>query len=179
MQESTTTTVAPVVLAATLADLVGGGVGEAPPAEIVTDGTGRLRMAVPTAWSDRRTDPAPLPGGAEAPSIAASGDQTAFLDGYDEPGLTAVVVDAAPADALDAYAFDDCTSDGRRPFVADRLQGSYEAWRDCAGTGSSIVTVAVRPAGADGTVLVLAQVAAPADLAAVDGALATLRLRGR
>jgi hypothetical protein len=134
-------------------------------------------MAVPDAWGDRRTDPAPLPDDGRAPSIAAAADQTAFLDGYGEPGLTAVIVDTPPAQALAAYAFDDCTSTGRRPFATARLRGYYEAWQDCAGSGSSIVTVAARQAGVDGTVLVLAQIAAPEDLAALDQALATLRLR--
>ena len=50
-------------------------------------------------------------------------------------------------------------------------------WRDCGETATSIVTVAVRPTGGDETVLLLAQVLAPSDLAALDQALATLQLR--
>ena len=60
---------------------------------------------------------------------------------------------------------------------ASLIQGTYELWRDCGGTDSDIVTLAVRPDGADRTVLVLAQLVEPADAAALDHALATLSLR--
>jgi hypothetical protein len=135
-----------------------------------------LRLEVPEAWSDRRTSPSPLTEGAEAPALAAAADQTKFLDGYGSPGLTAVVVDAAPSAALDAYGFADCDGGGRTRFRTDRLTGVYEVWRDCRETATSIVTVAVRPARSDETVLLLAQVLTPSDLAALDHALATLQL---
>ena len=118
--------------------------------------------------------PSPLADGAAAPSLDRGADQTKFLDGYGAPGLTAVVVDATPAAAFDAYAFADCDDGGRTPFRTDRLSGLYEVWRECGETATSIVTVAVRPTRGDETVLLLAQVLAPSDLAALDQALATL-----
>jgi hypothetical protein len=171
-----TTTAAPTRLGDALADLFDGETAAAPPNDVVVDDTKRLRLEVPQAWSDRRTAPSPLTEGVEAPSVAAAADQTKFLDGYGAPGLTAVVVDAAPAAALDAYAFADCADGGRTPFRTARLTGLYQVWRDCRETPTSIVTVAVRPARSDETVLLLAQVLTPADLAALDQALATLRL---
>jgi hypothetical protein len=176
-QRATTTTAPPTQLGAALADLFAGKQADAPPSDVVVDDTGRLRVEVPEGWSDRRTAPSPLTEGAEAPSLAAATDQTKFLDGYGAPGLTAVVVDAAPAGALDAYTFADCADGGRAAFRTARLTGMYEVWRDCRDTATSIVTVAVRPSRGDETVLLLAQVLTPSDLAALDHALATLQLR--
>ena len=176
-ERATTTTAPPTRLAEDLADLFAGTPAAAPPSDAVVDDTERLRIAVPTAWTDRRTAPSPLADGVEAPSLTAALDQTKFLDGYGAPGLTAVVVAARPAAALDAYAFADCDDGGRTPFRTARLSGLYEVWRECGETATSIVTVAVRPTGSDETVLLLAQVLAPSDLAALDQALATLQLR--
>jgi hypothetical protein len=172
-----TTTPASTVLATELAGLVGGEPAPAPPTDVMVDDTGRLRLAVPEQWSDRRTNPSPLADGEEAPYVAAAPDQAAFLDGFGEPGLTAVVLTTPPAQALDAYSFADCTSEGRRPYRSERLTGVYEAWRDCGERRSAIVTAAVRQGSGD-TVLVLAQVVDPSDLAALDAALASLRVSG-
>ena len=164
------------VFADRLADLVRDGPAAAPPSDTVTDDTGRLRMAVPRRWSDRRTTPSPLREGEDAPYIAAAPDQARFFDGYGEPGMTAVVVDSSPHEALGAYRFDDCNVDGPSRYTSARLAGEYEVWRDCDETGSAIVTVAVRQGRTPGTVLLLAQITEPVDLAALDHALATLRL---
>jgi hypothetical protein len=169
-----TTTAPPTRFAEVLGAIADGEPVDAPPTDMVVDDTHRLRMELPKAWSDRRTA-SPLEG-EEAPYIAAAPDQTKFLDGYGEPGLTAVVVDAAPAEALDAYSFDDCAGDGRSRFSSSRLAGLYEVWQDCGETGNAIVTIAVRQGRDPGTVLVLAQIVEPADLAALDQAMATLRL---
>ena len=56
------------------------------------DDSGRLRLDVPREWSQHRTEPARFADGSEAPSLAASPDLTAFLDGYATPGMTALVV---------------------------------------------------------------------------------------
>lgn len=150
---------------------------EAPATDRVVDDTRRLRLVVPREWVDRDTEPSALADGSAAPHVAASRNLTRFLDGYDEAGLTAVVVSAAPDRALDAYDFDeDCASDGRATLVNDRLTGSYEVWRACGGTTTSIVAVAVRPDGAGDTVLLLAQISEPRDAAALDAALASLQL---
>ena len=49
-------------------------------------------------------------------------------------------------------------------------------WESCGGTTNDIVTLAVRPDGADESVLFLVQVVDAADLVALDAALASLRL---
>ncbi len=176
-ERATTTTAPPTRLADDLADLFAGKRADAPPSDVVADDTDRLRLEVPEAWSDRRTTPSPLTEGAEVPSLTAAVDQTKFLDGYGAPGLTAVVVDSSPSAALDAYAFADCEDGGRMPLRTARMTGLYEVWRGCGETATSIVTVAVRPTRSAETVLLLAQVLAPSDLAALDQALATLQLR--
>lgn len=153
-------------------------VGEPPPSRTITDDTGRLRVTVPRDWDERRTEPATDGDGAEMPSLSAAPDMTEFLDGYEAPGLTALVADDSPEDALDTYDFrEDCVATGREPFVGDDVEGVYEIWRDCGGTDTDIVTIAVQPDGADQTVLVLAQLVEPTDAAALDHALATLSLR--
>ena len=81
-----------------------------------------------------------------------------------------------PEQALAAYSFADCADQGRQPFSTQQLTGYYEAWRDCGEGGTAIVTAALRPSGASDTVLVLAQIVEPSDLAALDAAFAGLRL---
>lgn len=148
------------------------------PSTTLRDETGRLRVTVPRGWTDRRTEPALLADGSETPSLGASPDLTSFLDGYDTPGLTALVVADEPAAALDAYAFDeDCQNRRRGPYRGDRGDGRYEVWASCGGTVNDIVTIAVRPDAADETVLLLVQIVGPQDLLALDTALASLDLR--
>ncbi len=177
---ATTSTVAPETsFVSVLGDVAGGVPPVASPTELVVDDTGRLRMAVPVGWADRDTRPSTLAGGSRAPYLAAARDLTRFLDGYDAPGMTAVVVATAPAAALDGYDFGaDCVAAGRSTYHTERLAGVYEVWRNCAGTGASIITAAVRPvqAAVERTVLVLAQVIEPADIAALDVALDSLQV---
>ena len=148
------------------------------PTTTLRDDTGRLRLAVPSGWRDHRTQPSALDEGEETPSLAASPHLTTFLDSYDAPGLTALVVPDDPAEALDAYAFgEDCTAGRDGSYVGDAAAGRYEVWESCGGTSHDIVTVAVRPHDAAATVLLLVQVVEAADLEALDLALGSLVLR--
>ena len=94
-------------------------------------------MEVPDGWSDRRTSA--VAAARRAPPrrrSRPSPDMTAFLDGYDAPGLTAVVVGAdarrrarrVRASTTTARAADARPYDGG---AAGRA--SYEVWRDCGG----------------------------------------------
>ncbi len=155
---TTTTEPPPTVLATSLAALFDGATAPAPPMEPIADDTGRLHLLVPVEWTDRRT----------APSIAASTDLVGFLDGYDAPGTTAVVVDESPAEALQAYEFGaDCEPLEPGDYESEQLVGEYRAWRRCGGTGTAIVAVAAETDDGD-TVVVLSQLLGPADLAALD-----------
>ena len=137
---ATTAVPAPTVLATSLAALFDGATAPAPPMVPIADDSGRLQMLVPADWGDRRT----------APSVAASTDLAAFLDGYDAPGTTAVVVDESPVEALRAYDFgEDCEPVGEGGYETERLEGEYRAWRRCGGTGTSIVAVAAETDGGD------------------------------
>ena len=169
---------AQTVFAELLAEELGGDVADAPRSRRLVDDTRRLRFEVPSTWTEARTTPATDGDGQEVPSVSAAPQLAAFLDGFGGPGLTAVVVDDDPRDALAAYDFaQDCEADGVAPYRGDELDGAYDVWRDCGGTGNAIVTVAVRPDGSNGTVLLLAQLTEPPDAAALDHALGTLTLR--
>ncbi|HEU4842456.1 MAG TPA: hypothetical protein VFT09_13475 [Ilumatobacteraceae bacterium] len=177
-ERTTTTTVAPSTSFTVLLDRL---VEDAPPASIDTsllrDDTGRLGLAAPREWTDRRTEPSRLADGSDTPSVAASPDLTSFLDGYGTPGLTAIVVDDDPDGALAAYAFDeDCIGNARSTYRTPDVTGRYDVWESCGGTSNDIVTLAVRPDGADESVLFLVQVVDAADLAALDAAVASLTL---
>jgi hypothetical protein len=163
-------------------EVLGGLVEGEIPGDVATttarDGTGRLRIAVPRSWTDRRTEPAVLADGSDTPSLAASPDLTAFLDGYEMPGLTALVVTDRPVEALGAYEFgEDCLNRRRGPYRGPAGEGRYEVWESCGGTVNDIVTLAVRVTDADATVLLLVQVVDAEDLVALDAALDSLQLR--
>ncbi|MET0324020.1 MAG: hypothetical protein ABW219_02270, partial [Ilumatobacteraceae bacterium] len=182
---STTTTVAPrpTSLALELIDLAppDGGGGWLMFDRMVDD-TGRLSMDVPVEWSERSTSTGRLADGSAAPYLAASPDMEGFLDGYDAPGLTVVVLpgeDDLEA-ALDSYRFEeDCRADGVRPYVGARMSGELRIYRDCGGTDTDIITVVGDPAGNSGTVLLLAQIRDHRDLVAVDAVLESMVVRRR
>ena len=166
------------VLADELVALFDGATAPAPPMDLVRDDSGRLHLQVPAEWQDRRTAPTVEGGGIDAPSIAASPDVEGFLDGYDVAGTTAVVVDEAPAAAVAPYRFDeDCEPMRRGAYRGEQLDGVYRSWRACGGTGTAIVAVAGETDDGD-TVLVLAQLIGPADLAALDATLGSVRVSG-
>jgi hypothetical protein len=188
---STTSTAAPTTtgppmptsLAVELADIVGPAAdGDGLVFERVVDDTGRLSMDVPTEWPERSTSTGRLPDGTAAPYLAASPDMAGFLDGYDAPGLTVVVLpDADDLDAaLESYRFDDdCRAGAASPYDGARVSGEFRVYRDCGGTDTDIVTVVGEPAGDAGTVLLLAQIREHADLFAVDAALDSMVVRRR
>jgi hypothetical protein len=148
-----------------------------PPSQLLVDDTGRVELAVPAAWTDVRTVPARA-NGRVVPSLSAAPDMTAFLDGFGAPGVTAVVVDGDPDEALDTYDFhEECVAGGRAPFRSAGREGAYDVWWQCGGTDTDIVTVAVRPPGSSSTVLLLAQLVDPADAVVLDHALATLTIQ--
>ena len=166
-----------------IVELLDGIVEDAPPASLatttLTDDTGRLRMDVPEEWSDRRTEPSRLADGTDTPALAASPDLTAFLDGFETPGITALVVADTPRGALGAYAFgESCTAGRSGSYQDDDRRGQYLVWESCGGTINDIVTLAVREPGADESVLLLVQVVGAADVVALDLALDSLALGG-
>jgi len=150
--------------------------------ERVADDTGRLSMDVPSHWPQRSASTGRLLDGSAAPYLAASPDMERFLDGYDAPGMTVVVLPGEDdlAAALESYRFDeDCHAEGARPYRGARMSGELRIYRDCGGTDTDIVTVVGDPAGDVGTVLLLAQIREHADLVAVDAALQSMVVRRR
>ena len=158
----TTTTTLPgdsTVLAVELAALFDGATAPAPAMEPVADDTGQLSIAVPIEWTDRRT----------APSIAASTDlarlprrlRGAGDDRRHRRGFTC-------AGAAGVRLRRGLRAGGAGP-LRDRAprRRSTGPGGSCGGTGTAIVTVGVETD--DGTtVVVLAQLLGPADLAALD-----------
>ena len=90
--------------------------------------------------------------------------------------MTAIVVDDDPDGALAAYAFDeDCIGNPRATYRARRRHRPLRRVGVVRRARSNdIVTLAVRPDGADESVLFLVQVVDAADLAALDAAVASL-----
>jgi hypothetical protein len=129
-------------------------------------------VRVPRTWDDRTTV-----GNGRAPYVAASPDLPGFLDGFEAPGLTVVVVPTPdrPGDALASYDFEACTNEGRRRYADGDVSGVFQVWRDCDETDTDIVTLTVTPEDGRDTAVVLAQLTSPADLAALREAVATVR----
>jgi serine protease Do len=179
---ATTTEPAQLSFVDELGGLVGDGdLPDAPVGvDVVRDETGRVSIRVPREWADRSTTTARLDEGADAPYVAASPDLQAFLDGYEVPGLTLVVLPPSddPAAALDSYRFaDTCTDAGIKEYSTDAFEGVYQVWQDCGGTATDIVTVVAVPPDGSFTAVTLTQILSATDLAALDDAFHSLRVR--
>jgi len=151
----------------------------------VTDNSGTLSLAVPDGWA--QTDPQPLMFlGAGRPHLSASSDLAGYVNTWNVPGLSVIVVDRADAatasallDNLDtAIGYSVSCAFGAADSYADgRFGGEVRAWSDCDGSGNAVVAVA---ADDGGEVFYLAVVVAltDQDLAALEQALATVAYSG-
>ena len=148
-------------------------VAEAPPAgtpyesfEMVTDDSATISFDVPTAWGDRRTGPVNL-GGEDKPAVSASYDfdaleaATGAKPTYDQAGVAATVFSA---DVDIDNAFDvmmdnlpwmyDCTPLDRETFDDGVFDGVMRPFMDCAGTPSTVFSIALQRRGEPGWVLI-------------------------
>jgi serine protease Do len=144
--------------------------------ETVVDETGQLTVDVPTAWASRDLAPATDEGGATLPYIAAATDVTAFLNGWDAPGL--VLVGLPRTEDIDGtlaqYGFaDSCADGGITDYTDPVFTGKYQVWLDCGGTTTDVVTLIANDVAGVYTVAMQAQILTDADIDALDRAFAT------
>lgn len=158
-------------------------VAEAPPAGTpytefvnVTDDTGTISFDVPADWVDRRTAPVFL-GGADRPALSASIDVDA-LDAaagttYDQAGVAAVVfsADVDLEDAFDVIIDNapwmyDCTPLERERFSDSVFDSIMQPFMDCAGTPSTVFSIAMGRIDEPGWVLINVFAPTVADLEA-------------
>jgi serine protease Do len=169
---------APIQLAFSFAEEVGDEIGEDTDAtaaydyESVTDDTNQIKVAVPTAWTERTTAPFDKDG-VQVPYIAASTDMDGFINGFTAPGvLFAKLPATADLDAeLAQYGFpNDCINGGITDYSDAVFTGKYQLWQNCAGTTNDVVTLVAVPADASYLAVIQAQIATDADLDALQHA---------
>ena len=142
----------------------------------MVDETGQLTVDVPTAWASRDLTPATDDAGNTLPYIAAATDVTAFLNGWDAPGL--VLVGLSRTEDIDGtlatYGFaGSCTDGGVSDYSDAVFTGKYQVWLDCDGTTTDVVTLVANDDAGVYTVAMLAQILTDADIDALDRAFAT------
>jgi len=169
----------PLELSFSFADEVGDEVGDdsdaAAPAydyASVVDDTNQIKVALPTAWTDRDTAPFDKDG-VQVPYIAASTDMDGFINGFTAPGLLFAKLPATTDlnAELATYGFaGDCTDGGISDYSDPVFTGKYQVWQDCDGTTNDVVTLVAVPADASYLAVIQAQIATDADLDALQHA---------
>jgi hypothetical protein len=122
------------------------------------------------------------PFGAAA-GVRVSTDLDSSPSSFDVPGFQLIATREAPAsinEVLDAFSatYDrECTGSGVKAYDDGRYRGNYEFFASCAGTNTAAVAVAATSADDGLFVVVAAEVRTRADLAAVDRAIRSVKLR--
>jgi hypothetical protein len=146
--------------------------------ETITDDTESITVAVPTEWTDRRTEL----GTNDLPQVSAA---TVLLDGFvgtfDEPGM-AVAVAAITAESereldfvLDQYEEPDCTSAGRMN-ISFPLTGRVERFTDCGASDTKIMHLVFTDEEQGLTAIMRVQIVSDRDDVAVDTIRSSLEL---
>ena len=150
----------------------------------IEDDTGTLAMTIPAEWSETIGGPWLIEGTEHGPSITASPDIDAWIDGWATPGIffgasTSLRADFDVATMLDANDFTDvCSYDARYEYEDPLYVGAYDLYTECGGEGSTFVVLAAEPA--DGAYIMLLQVVlvGEADAEALDNILNTFQVIG-
>jgi len=150
----------------------------------IEDDTGTITMAVPAEWSDTQGGAWAIEGTEHGPSITASPDIDAWVNGWATPGIFFGASSTLRADfdvptMLDANDFTDvCTYDARYDYEDPLYVGAYDLYTECGGEGSTFVVLAAEPA--DGAYIMLLQVVlvGEADAEALDQILNTFQVIG-
>ena len=170
----------PIQLAFSFAEEVGDEVGEDSDAaarpttyESVTDDTNQIKVAVPTAWTERTT--APVRQGRRAGALHRGLDRHGRVhQRLHRPGRA--VRQAArrrptSTPSWPQYGFPgDCTDGGITDYSDPVFTGKYQLWQDCDGTTNDVVTLVAVPADASYLAVIQAQIATDADLDALQHA---------
>ncbi|WP_116999897.1 hypothetical protein [Desertimonas flava] len=147
-----------------------------PDSRTVTDQTGRVSVAAPSAWTDVVDAPRLNDDFSERPFVAVAPDVDAYFTDWEAPGLEVTAYPFRP----DPYTIianqgwpDDCDDGGLYSVSIRGLTGLMQMWLNCGGTASRIISVAVSPASQSTTAYLEIQLPTSDD-ATLSAALASL-----
>lgn len=147
-----------------------------PDSRTVTDQTGRVSVAAPTAWTDVVDAPRLNDDFSERPFVAVAPDVDAYFTDWEAPGLEVTAYPFRP----DPYTIisnqgwaEDCDDGGLYSVSVRGLTGLMQMWLNCGGTSSRIISVAVSPASQSTTAYLEIQLPT-ADDSTLSAALASL-----
>jgi len=132
----------------------------------LTDSTGRLRVTVPSDWTDTDVRPGIRDDGGRRPTISASPSLDGWVNGWTTPGMfaTALPGDADPATLLQGYDFTGiCNDEGQVAYDNGPLSGLSQTWSHCAGGETSVRHIAARAADGSFAVFLQLQLTSPDD----------------
>lgn len=142
----------------------------------VVDDTGRYALSVPATWIDTTTFADGNDDGSNRPSIDAAPDMDAYIDRWDAPGLSSVLLPYVdPTIYLTNRTYGSCTDGGLRPVATATHSGLIHTWTGCGGTATRIIEVAIAPADLSSTFVLYVQLV-DADNTALAVGLASLQL---
>lgn len=150
----------------------------------VQDDTNTIVMSVPAEWSEVQGGAWLVEGAEVGPSITASTDINAWVNGWATPGVffgasSSLREQFDVNTLLDAGDFSSvCTYEGRTDYEDPLYVGVYDLYVECGGEGSTFVQLAAEPA--DGSFIMLLQIVlvSEADLEALDQILNTFQATG-
>jgi serine protease Do len=163
------------------------GVDDYPEYVSIQDDSGAIAMKVPAAWSDVDGTAWTKDGENRGASITASGDRTAFLETYDEPGVffgasRTLATQYDPAGLLDFLEPDmgvgQCDKQGREDYEDPFYTGVFDTYANCGGEDAGIITVAAVPEDASFILFLLIQIVGDRDLQALDQIIDTFQVVG-
>lgn len=167
-------------------DETGAGTGASTYSEYVTiqDDTGTIALNVPAEWAEVQGGAWVIDGTEVGPSITASSDIDAWIEGWATPGMFFAASSSLRSQydvpgMLDANDFNEvCTYDDRFDYEDPLYIGAYDLYTECGGEGSTFVVLAAEPA--DGAYIMLLQVVlvSEADAEALDQILNTFQVVG-
>ncbi len=142
----------------------------------ITDDTGAIQVEVPSEWSDVDGAPFQSDEGVQLYDVRASSDLSAFLQGWDTPGmiftassqLAATSDEVALLDELVEDGSSQCTYEGRQPYEDAAYTGQYDTYTNCGGTGATYVVVGAVPQDRSFVIRVQIQANSERDFEALD-----------
>ncbi len=155
---------------------------------MVQDDYAAIQVAIPTIWTQVDGSPWVSDGEIIGSSISAAADLDRFNNYYDESGIFFGVSDevaklAGYIQLLDAYREifrGDCRVEGRFKYEDSAFEGSYDVYKNCAGSQNTMVVLSARPIANKTSMLVtiLFNIMYEEDYAALDQVLATFDVVG-
>lgn len=159
----------------------------------ITDDTGNIELEVPAAWSDVDTRVWSSDWGGDAfdsPSITASGNLDAYLNGFSEPGVFFAASKELGAlggyiellDGVKGWYENDCTFKervdyGEGDWADPWYEGKFDLWENCGPDDTLVLVLAARPKADPGAYLLLLEmkIVYDRDLEALDRIIQTFQ----